>query len=135
MTHNTRLLDAAMNLAMKCIAEGEPLQPFVTTEGGRGTIFSIVGENAGEQLSLAQQTIDDLPAGTTAWAFAYDGYLTLDGSKADAIFIEIGEPSAAEVQVYAQRYLPAKDDRAVEKIGTLGRLTKMAPRLQNSRFR
>jgi hypothetical protein len=135
MTHNTRLLDAAMTLAMKCIADGEPLQPFVITEGGRGAILSIVGENAGQQLSLAQQTIDDLPADAIAWAFAYDGYLTLDDAKTDAIFIETGERSAAEVQVYAQRYLPAMDDRAVEKIGTFGRLTKMAPRLQNSRFR
>jgi hypothetical protein len=134
MTHNTQLLDAAMDVAMQCIATGETLLPFVITEGGRGAIVSIDAGKAAEQLELAQRAVDDLPADASAWAFAYDGYLTLAEEKTDAIFIEVGSRAQTTVSVYAQRYSPAGAGRKVKKIGVLSRISNMKPRLDNVRF-
>jgi len=134
MTHNTPLLDAAVSVAMECIATGETLLPFVITEGGRGAILSIDAEEAAEQIAMAQRSVDDLPAEASAWAFAYDGYLTLDEEKTDAVFFEVGERSNISILVYAQRYRPANSDQKVEMIGVLSRLPKSKPRLNNARF-
>lgn len=119
---------------MECINGGETLQPFVITEGGRSSILSIVGESVAEQFWIAQRAIDELPTEARVWAFAYDGYLTLDEEKTDAIFIEVGDRSVPEVSVYAQRYAPASPGTKMKLIGSLGRAAKMRSRLQNQQF-
>jgi hypothetical protein len=54
----------------------------------------------------------------TRHALAYDGYLTVDGSRSDAIYVEAVEPGSVEVMVIAQRYRPK---RALKKFETIGR--------------
>lgn len=134
MTHHIALIGAAKRLAIECIGSGETLQPFVITEGGRGSVITIVGESTAELLLIAQRAIDDLPPDARVWAFAYDGYLTLDQEKTDAIFIEVADRSAPNVTVYAQRYAAASPDAEMKLIGTLAQVSKIPARLQNQRF-
>ncbi len=50
-------------------------------------------------------------------AIAYDGYLSVEGDRADAILVEAQERGMTTCVVFAQRYRPAKRFRAFESVG------------------
>jgi hypothetical protein len=50
-------------------------------------------------------------------ALAYDGYLTTDGERTDAAFVEAGERGQPEAFLIAQRYRVKKRSGKVERVG------------------
>jgi len=50
------------------------------------------------------------------YAVAFDGYLTTDGERSDAAFVEAGERGQPEAVVFAQRYRVKKRSGKVERV-------------------
>lgn len=94
-------------------AEAGPLIPFVMTRGPDGPkLVRFVGTDYGQDRERA------LAHGRTGdhghWAVAWDGFLTLQGTRTDAIFVQAAAVGSPEV-LFAWRY-----DRGPE--GTLRRI-------------
>jgi hypothetical protein len=124
-----KLARESINLAMKCVSAGETLVPFIMTEGAKGAIITIAGESIEKSILVAQKTILEFDNGTEAFAFAYDGFLTFQGEKVDAIFVESGKVSDDKIFVFAQRYKYSGNKKEAERIGNWVCLEKMEPRL------
>jgi len=62
-----------------------------------------VSEELSVALQLAQLSITP-DSNCSMYAIAWDGYVTFEGRKWDAVLIEAGESSAAEGAIFAQRY-------------------------------
>jgi hypothetical protein len=123
----------AIDLAIKCVDTGETLVPFITTEGKPGKIVSIVADSADESVAIAQRNIDELDLETTSFAFAYDGYITVDGERSDAIYVEASYRNSDQIFVFAQRYKPRVDDDPASREGNWTYLQQNQPRLKQSR--
>ena len=111
------LVRQAIDLAMQCVDTGETLMPFIMTEGEPGAVISIMADSADESLALAQKTVNDFDKRTEAFAFAYDGFITMHGERTDAIYIEASFPGSQHIYVFVQRYCPAHSDKPATKVG------------------
>ncbi|MGW6132033.1 hypothetical protein ACWFNE_18585 [Cellulomonas sp. NPDC055163] len=86
------------------VPEGGPLIPFCLLEdadGGR-SLHRFVGE-LGESVERAREHVR--ASGAVRAAVAWDGYLTADGTRTDALFVEASDAGRSSV-VLAQRYSP-----------------------------
>lgn len=84
------------------VPDGGPLIPFAIVESAEGrSLQRFVGELA----ECHQRSRDHVraAAGATCAAIAWDGYLTSEGRREDAVFVEAGEPGSASV-IWAHRY-------------------------------
>ncbi len=107
----------AIDLAMECVATGETLLAFVVTEGDPGAIASLAGGPFDEMLAMAQSKVDALGEETTAFAFAYDGFITLQDERSDCVYVEATKTSCDTLYLFAQRYRPKKFLRPAKRIG------------------
>jgi len=109
------LADFALRHAVTSVVpEGGPLIPFAIVENAEGqrALNRFMGE-----LSEAQQHAREqvrVAPGVLRAAIAWDGYLTHDGQRHDAVFVEASDRGMASV-VVAHRYSDVPD--AAEPIG------------------
>jgi hypothetical protein len=87
------------------VPDGGPLIPFALTEGADGRLLQrFVGE-LGAMQEAARQIVRGMQ-GLELAAVAWDGYLTVDGQRTDAVFVEAsdgsGDPSVLLAQCYAK---------------------------------
>ena len=127
-----KLAREAIDLAIECVSTGETLIPFIMTEGAEGAIITIVGESIEKSNKIAREKIHEFDKGTDAFAFAYDGFLTLKGDRADAIFVEVGERTDNKIFVFTQRYKYQKNSNSLQRIGNWECLETMKSRLENN---
>jgi hypothetical protein len=64
-----------------------------------------------------RRAVANAPPEVCKVAMAYDGYVTLEGTKYDAVFVEAGERGGASGVVFVQRYRPKGFLRAFSTIG------------------
>jgi hypothetical protein len=112
-----KVVDHAIDLAMKCMETGETLLAFIITEGAPGAIHSLIGESFAETLTMAQEQVDGFGSETIAFAFAYDGFIPIMDKKNDCIYIEAAEIDGDKSFLFAQQYQPRKKSNSVERIG------------------
>ena len=124
-----KLVKESINLAMNCAETGEVLLAFIMTAGDPGAIHSLAGGSSDEVLNMAQKEVDGFGPETTAFAFAYDGFLTLRGEKTDCIYVEAAEIGGEKIFKFAQRYRPKKFSHPVERIGNFMCLERGEPEL------
>jgi len=108
---------AAMDHGIDSIRAGGPLVTFTlteTSEAGR-TLTRFAASTFEESLNAARQFLSNSDA--TRGAVAYDGYLTVQGERSDAVVVEVFEAGSAEGFVLGQRYRPK---RAFKKFETVG---------------
>lgn len=127
-----KLAKKSIDLALDCVSTGKTLVPFIMTEGTKGAIITIVGESIEKSILIAQKKILEFDNGTDAFAFAYDGFLTLQGEKFDAIFVEAGKESDDNIFVFAQRYKCNENTKKAASIGNWVCLEKMDPKLKTT---
>jgi hypothetical protein len=99
------------------VASGGPLVPFAVIEtGGNRSLSRFVGDlEAGQaQAREAVKTAEGADRAAVAW----DGYLTHEGERTDAVFVEASETGDPESVVLAQRYVSS--GRLRKKIETVG---------------
>jgi hypothetical protein len=90
---------------------GGPFIPFVIFEqNGELGIQRFVTERLEEGPERAREAIAASPANVTAYALAYDGYLTIEGAKFDAILVEASERDRPAGVRMAQRYTIKKEN-------------------------
>ena len=124
------LVRQTIDLAIRCVDTGETLVTFLMTEGESGAVISIVADSADESLLLAQRNVDAFDSRTTAFAFAYDGFITMQGERSDAIYVEASFAGAGHIFVFVQRYAPRQSSTPVTRIGNWAYLQQNTPRLR-----
>lgn len=111
----------AMSHAFRSIEDGEgPMVPFVMTDSeseGRA-IYRFEANSLCHALDSAQIWLDTADDEVSRYAFAWDGYLTLDDEKWDALFVEAGNRTLPHGMLLCQRYAPESGMRsATRRIG------------------
>jgi hypothetical protein len=92
-------------------ADGGPLIPFViVVQDGEALMQRFVTERLEDGPEQAREAIAASPANVTAYALAYDGYITVEGTKFDAILVEASERDRPAGVRMAQRYTMKKED-------------------------
>jgi len=99
-------------------ASGGPLTPFVIVEeDGKQELHRFATERLEDGQKRAREAIIALPPGATAYALAYDGYITVQGTKFDAVLVEASERGRPAGVRMAQRYIPRKFLRSFQTVG------------------
>jgi hypothetical protein len=99
-------------------ASGGPLTPLVVVEqDGKRELHRFATELLEEGQQRAREAIAALPPTATAYAMAYDGYITVQGTKFDAILVEASERGRPAGVRMAQRYTPKKFLRSFQTVG------------------
>jgi hypothetical protein len=104
--------EALMNLAFftldhateSVVASGGPLVPFAVLEiHGQRSLTRFAGDlEDGQRRARDEVRASD---GASRAAVAWDGYLTTDAGRTDAVFVEASEEGDPESVVLAQRYV------------------------------
>lgn len=100
------LVFAALDHAIDSLRHaGGPLTPFVMrAEGKRVELHRFAAETLEAGQEHAREFMRDVPPATTAVALAYDGYLTVDGVRRDALFVAVQAAGTSRSDLYAQQY-------------------------------
>ena len=123
------LVFAALDHGIESVQEGGPLIPFALTEGSDGrNLTRFVAETLEEGQQQARSHLRGQGA-TARAAIAYDGYLTVDGERSDAVLVEGHERGQAASVTFAQRYRPGGRLRKFTTIGNAAFLGEGDPLL------
>lgn len=101
------LMFLALDHAVDSIRDsGGPLTPFSITEdeNGKRVLARYAGERLDESEAHGKKKIEEAKAGILRYAFAWDGFVTIDGKKWDAILAEAGDKVAERGMLLCQRY-------------------------------
>lgn len=121
------LKDASENLTSKLISvldyaiglkkDGiDPMIPFAFVYVGEtSTIKSFVGDNPKYADKLFEKTI--LEEKPDYAIYGYDGYLTIDDRKTDAILLKAFDKSDSVIYLIGQRFIPKQSDTEFETLG------------------
>ena len=96
---------AALDHGVDSVRDGGPLIPFVLEENADGRDLSRFAAELLEE-GVAQARAHAGASGADRVAVAWDGYLTLEGERSDAVFVEAQERGTPASLVFAQRYRP-----------------------------
>lgn len=100
-------LDALEHATNSVVPDGGPLIPFALLDGGTGrALRRFVSDRLEDGVEQARLFVREAP-GTTIVAVAWDGYLTVDGRRTDAVFVEASETGRDSSAIFAQRYASA----------------------------
>jgi hypothetical protein len=100
------LIFKALDHGINSIEDGSgPLIPFVLTET---TLDRFAAELLEVGLQEARNYVSKFDESVCEYAIAYDGFVTVENTKYDAIFVEAAERGNPSGFVYAQRYKPKK---------------------------
>jgi hypothetical protein len=132
----------ALDHGIYSIQDGEgPLIPFVISEQPDGKrnlsrYMSVakMGKSEGwvleESLAKARDAVSQLPSSVTAYAISHDGYITIQGTKYDAIFVEASERGRSGAVIMAQRYVPKTAQQSFQRVGNPALLREEESRLR-----
>ncbi len=107
---------AALDYGMANRQGSDTLVPFVVLESD-GQLYSQRFEAESDELAVieAKAFLAKVTDSTSAYALAYDGYVTVEGAEFDAILIIAGERGDPNAFVFTQRY-----DAATSPITLIG---------------
>ena len=117
-----QLVLQAIDVGIDAFTNGES-DPFVFFVDGAGESHTVViaadeGTEGSDLVAIARQTVSQgLGQLAQLYALTYDGSLTTDGEKFDAVFVEAGERGEAVASLIAQRYRVKKRSRRAKKVG------------------
>src|SRR5262245_11104453 len=119
--------------ALEAVRGGEVAKPFAFTlsDDGKKTLHRLMANDMPGVERMLESIVTDSKGGVRAYALATDRLIRLaDGTKQDAIFVEVGERGAAHGLMFIQRYQKAELGK---QFGALGNpaLSEERPR---SRF-
>lgn len=107
---------AALDHGIDSVRKGGPLIPFVLEQGEEGRSLSRFAAERLEE-GVEQARTHASASGGDLVAVAWDGYLTVDGERSDAVFVEAQERGAPTSLVFAQRYRPGGRLRGFGAVG------------------
>lgn len=93
----------ALDYGTGTVEEGGSLIPFVISETAKGLeLTRFVSETLEEGRAQAKKHVSSSEADRVA--VVYDGYLTVEGERSDAVFVEAQERGTESSVIFAQRY-------------------------------
>lgn len=112
----------ALDLAVDCFAAGEsnPMVLFDDESGQRHIVDvkDAQGNITPELVEAARGVVSEgVGAAAQRYAITFDGYLTNDGERLDAAFVEAGERGQAQAVMIAQNYRIKKRSGKAERVG------------------
>ncbi len=114
----SQLLFMALDHGVDSVRGGGPLIPFLmSSEGEKISMQRFAAERLEEATSMGRQEAASVPRSVRLAAFAYDGYVTIDAKKYDAVMVEAYERGMPQAVVFAQRYQPVSGGTKLELIG------------------
>jgi hypothetical protein len=112
------LVFLALDHGIESIREAGPLVPFaIYHQDGKREIHRFVTESLEDGPVQARHAVAALPPSVSAYAIAYDGFVTIQGTKYAAILVEASERGKPQGIIMAQRYSPKKFFRKLQTIG------------------
>jgi hypothetical protein len=110
----------ALDLGFGCFSDGDHA-PFILLldENGRRHLIdlrSASGVIDSKLVEAGREIIHGFASGRF-YGLVWDGYLTTDGAKQDAVFVEAAAHGGAEALVFAQAYKQKKRSKKLEKVG------------------
>ena len=123
----------ALDHGIYSIQEGDgPLIPFVISEkaDGKRKLDRYMADRLEESVAQAQFAVSRLASDVTAYAIAHDGYITMEGTKYDAILVEASERGRAGAVIMAQRYVPKTEQQSFQRVGNPALLPEKESRLR-----
>jgi hypothetical protein len=106
----------ALELGLGCLSDGDHA-PFVLLQLADGqrhllNLEEVSGVINEELVDLGRELIQGFEDGEI-YGVVFDGYLTSDSGKQDAVFIEAGRRQDAHAFIFAQPYKPRKRRKAL----------------------
>ena len=112
----------------------ETLIPFSLTEdvSGKQTLKRYIADRIEVGVEEGKKAIESMKEEILRYAFAYDGYLTLEGQRWDALFVEAGDKVAATGVLICQRYTRKKGlfKKGIEPFGNPALVGKPSSRIK-----
>lgn len=128
---NEALADLAMlglEHGVSSVEEGGPLVPFVLEENAKGrNLKRFAAEMLEDSVAQARTYAASRRGKADRVAVAWDGYITLEGAKSDAIFVQAFEAGDPVSFLFVQRYKPADGQRKATPHGNPGLVDTPAP--------
>lgn len=127
------LMFQVLDHALASIKEsGGPLIPFSIIEDASGEkkLTRYAAERLEDGEAQAKKRIEEMKEGIVRYALAWDGFVTIQGKKWDALIIEAGDKVSPTGILLCQRYQKKGLFRkGVEPVGNPGLLEKPASRI------
>ncbi len=101
---------------------GGPLISFavvVDTKGHRN-LHRFVTEQLEDGVKSARKYVADHEDELQMYAIAWDGFVTVEGKRTDAILVEAGDRGETKGVLFCQRYVPGNGSTKLERIGNPG---------------
>jgi hypothetical protein len=128
-----KMISVAVETSVQSIQKQGKLLPFtLMRENEKWDMAMYMGEQAPKLVQKAQAAIRAKIGKIDMYVLAFDGYVTIDGKKGDAVVIEAGEEGKPYAYMFAQRYRPPDAGKALEKQGNLAYLGYTQHYLQRS---
>ena len=97
---------------------GGPLIPFLMTQiGDKKELKRFVTEKYEEGIDAAEKALKDLTPKPHFALIAFDGFITWESKKYDAIFVRAFDGKQDEGFEFCQRYIPKKEGHGIEPTG------------------
>ena len=112
------LIFLALDHGVDSIRQGGPLVPFAISDThGKRSLNRFVTEPYEKAVSETRASIAKLPPQAHLYAIAYEGFISVDGKKYDAIIVHGAERGKGKAYLLGQRYVPAKGGKLLEAVG------------------
>jgi hypothetical protein len=110
----------ALELGFGCFGDGNRT-PFILIDDEDGQrhlvdVTSADGTIDEALVRLARKTVRETFPMAVRYAIVWDGYLTTDDSKCDAVFAEAGARGDARATIFAQQYKQAQRSKTLRKV-------------------
>lgn len=97
---------------------GGPLVPFLMTQtGDKKELKRFVTEQYEEGITAAGQTLQTIAPVPDFALIAFDGLITREEKKYDAILVRAFDKRQDEGFTFCQRYVPRNEERGIEPVG------------------
>ncbi len=114
------------------VRSGGPLVPFlVVEEEGKRSIRRYAANRLEQGVAQAKEEASKLAPAAERYAIAYDGYLTTESVKHDAIFVEAAERGESRGVRFAQRYVPRRISKEFNIVGNVAYLGECEQLIRN----
>jgi hypothetical protein len=121
----TRCLDAVLDNAVESLKAGQdPFLPFamVWDHAGERTLQRSVSEEYEQAVRMAHDFVRSRAGEISAYGIAWSGYVTMEGTRYDAVLVEAAERGSDQAMLMALRYTPATDEADFQELGHVAML-------------
>jgi hypothetical protein len=118
-------IELALNDAVETIKSGlDPIIPFAMTWDSelKQALQRCVSDDYNKAVQMAHDHVRNSTDALTAYCVAWSGYVTMEGTKYDAVLVEAAERSGEKAVLMAMRYTPASQTSAYKEVGNVSLL-------------